>query len=333
MELDKQKAFLYSGAGLLGAVCFLMISSFLGYLLTGLLLAFVSKPLYDRLNDLTRSDFAAISVIFVTVFAAILPFTLIIGTVGGEAAGLVSNIDSSRGLELVGEIESQITELTGRSISLEAQASDILDRIASSLPSSFSAAASILSSISIGLSVMLFIQFYALKDGNRFVDYTKKFDFMDESRQNNFYDSTAKSIWAVVKGHVLIAFAQGVLSGIGLYIAGVPNVFFWTFVMVLLGFIPLVGTALVWIPAAVYLMFIGNTLSAVFLVLYGLIVVGASDNILRPLAVDKEADIHPIFILVGLIGGIGLFGPIGIFLGPVLFGVLKNFLDMILDLQ
>jgi len=333
MKLDEQKAFLYTGAILLGIVSFLMISSFLGYLLAGLLLAFVTEPVYNRLNSFTRNDLAAITVILLTVFAAILPFTVVIGAVGGDAANLVSNIDTSRGLELVGELESQITELTGRSVDLEGQASDSLDRVASSLPSGLSSTLSVLSSVSIGLSVMLFVQFYALKDGKKFVDYTKKFDFMDDDKQNSFYSSTSQSIWAVVKGHVLIAFAQGILSGLGLYIAGVPNVFFWTFIMVLLGFIPLIGTALIWIPAAIYLVFIGDLISAIFLIAYGLIVVGASDNILRPLTVDKEADIHPIFILIGLIGGIAVFGPVGIFLGPVIFGVLKNFLDMILEAQ
>jgi len=333
MELDEQKAFLYIGAILLGTVSFLMISSFLGYLLAGLLLAFVSEPAYKHLNRFTREDLAAITVILLTVFAAILPFTVIIGAVGGDAANLVSNIDTSRGLELVGEIESQITELTGRSIDLESQASEALDRVASSLPSGLSSTLGVFSSVSIGLSVMLFVQFYGLKDGKNFVEYTKKFGFMEDDRQNQFYNSTAKSIWAVVKGHVLIAFAQGILSGLGLYIAGVPNIFFWTFIMVLLGFIPLIGTALVWVPAAIYLVFIGQVLSAAFLVAYSLIVVGASDNILRPLVVDKDADIHPIFILIGLIGGIAVFGPVGIFLGPVIFGVLKNFFDMILDTQ
>lgn len=333
MDIDRQKAFLYTGTILVGAICFLMISPYIGYLLSGILLAFISYPLFEKLNARTRSDLSALIVIGLTVFAAILPFTIMIGAVGNDAADLVSNIDRSNGLEIIDEIEQSINRYTGQTVDLEQQADDILNRAASILPSSLSSTVGILSDIAIGLSLMLFAQFYALKDGKSLVHYSKRFDFMDNEKQEFFYNSTAASTWAVVKGHVLIAFIQGILAGIGLYLVGIPNSLFWTFVMILTGFIPIIGTALVWAPAAIYLAITGQLLNALILTAYGLIIVSAADNILRPLTVDKDADIHPIFILIGLIGGIGIFGPVGIFLGPVIFGILKNFLDTILETQ
>jgi len=310
-----------------------MAAPFIGYLLSGLLLAFISYPLFERLDAQTRSDLAAITVIAVTIFAAILPFTVMIGAVGNDAADLVSNIDRSNGLEVIDNIEQAITEYTGQSVNLEQQVNDALNRTAELLPSSLSSTVGLLSDVAIGISLMLFTQFYGLKDGKSLISYSKKFDFLSDEKQNSFYSSTASSVWAVVKGHVLVAFAQGLLAGIGLYLVGIPNSLFWTFIMIITGFIPIIGTALVWAPAAGYLALTGQLINGLILAAYGLIVVGAADNILRPLTVDKEADIHPIFVLIGLIGGIGLFGPVGLFLGPVIFGVLKNFLDMILETQ
>lgn len=331
-NLDGERLFLLAGSVFVVFICFLMVSSFLSYLLTGILLAFITYPLFQRIEPKLGSQIAASVVILLTIFAAILPFTILIGAVGGDAAELVSNIDTD-GSEAVQKIENLIKEYTGEEISIEQRARSLIGDVASLLPSGLSSAISIISSVSIGVSIMLFLQFYALKDGKNLVDWTMDFNFMNDERQEMLYRSTANSVWAVVKGHVLVAMAQGLIAGLGLYIVGIPNVLFWTFMMVLLGFIPMIGSAFVWAPAAIYLALNGSVTPAVFLIIYGIVVVGGTDNFLRPLVVDDSADIHPFFILVGLIGGVGLFGPVGIFLGPVIFGVLKNLLNMVKEKQ
>lgn len=329
MEIDRQNLFLHGSAAFIGIITFLMISSFLSYLLTGLLLAFVTYPLFQKLRQRIGKRTAATAVILLTIFAAILPLTIILGAVGGDAASLVSGINTTDGLQAVQNAEGLIKQYTGQTVDIEKRAGDLIGRVASVLPSGLSSALGIAADVSIGVSIMLFLQFYALKDGKKFVEWTRKFDFINDEKQDILYDSTRKSVWAVVKGHVSIAFAQGIIAGIGLYIFGLPDVLFWTFMMIILGFIPMIGSAFVWFPAAIYLALNGNITNAALLTAYGIVVVGGSDNFLRPLVVDDEADIHPFFILIGLIGGVGLFGPVGIFLGPVIFGILKNLLNMI----
>ncbi|MFB6115589.1 MAG: AI-2E family transporter [Candidatus Nanohalobium sp.] len=328
LDIDRERLFLIASSVFVAIICFMMVSSFLSYLLTGLLLAFISYPLFQKIEAKTGPRIAAGAVICITIFAAILPFTILLGAVGGDAAELVSNIDTD-GSQAIVKAENLIMQYTGHQIDIEERAKGLIGDVASYLPSGLSSAIGIITELSIGVSIMLFLQFYALKDGRRLVDWSRGFDFMNDERQDMLYRSTAKSVWAVVKGHVLVAIAQGLIAGIGLYVVGIPNVLFWTFMMVLLGFIPMIGSAFVWFPAAIYLGLQGNVIPAVFLVIYGLIVVGGTDNFLRPLVVDDSADIHPFFILIGLIGGVGLFGPVGIFLGPVIFGVLKNLLNMV----
>lgn len=333
MEIDRKNFFLYGSTAFVAFICFLMISSFINYLLTGLLLAFVTYPLFKIVKPRLGPHISASVVILVTIFAAILPFTIALGAVGGDAAALVSGINTADSIEAVNNAENIIKQYTGETVEIYDKARELITTVAGYLPTGLSSALGTITSLSVGVSIMLFLQFYALKDGKKFVEWTRKFDFMDTDKQDVLYRSTARSVWAVVKGHVLIAFSQGLLAGIGLWIFGLPNVLFWTFMMILLGFIPMIGSAFVWLPAAIYLTLSGNVVNAGLLVVYGVIVVGGSDNFLRPLVVDDEANIHPFFILIGLIGGVGLFGPVGIFLGPVIFGVLKNLLDMVIERQ
>lgn len=327
-ELDRERGFLLASSFFVAILVYMMVSPYLSYLLMGLLLAFVSFPLHEKIRGYVGKNVSASLVVLLTVFAFLLPFAIVLGAVGGDAAQIVSDLNTNSS-QLLQEAERLITEYTGRTVDIETQVREAAGKAASLLPSGLSAALGLLSDLSIGISIMLFLQFYAVRDGKRFVEWTKGFDFLSDDKRERIYSSASNSIWAVIKGHVFMAFAQGILAGIALFIAGIPNVFFWTFLMIILGFIPLIGSAFVWVPAAIYLATQGQILMAVFVLLYGLIVIGGSDNLLRPLVVDQSAGIHPFFILVGLIGGVGLFGIAGIFLGPVTFGVFGNLLNMV----
>jgi predicted PurR-regulated permease PerM len=331
-ELDRERGFLLVSSIFVSVLVFKMLSPYLSYLLMGLLLAFVTFPLHERLSSYLGDSISAGLVVLITVFAFVLPFVIILGAVGGDAAQIVSDLNNNSS-QIIQEAEIILTELTGRTVDIQKQVREAASKAASLLPSGLSSAIRLLSDLSIGISVMLFLQFYAVRDGKSFVEWTKGFDFLSDDKRDRIYSSASNSIWAVIKGHVLMAFAQGILAGIALFIAGVPNVFFWTFLMIILGFIPLIGSALVWVPAAIYLAIQEQIIMAVFILLYGLIIIGGSDNILRPLVVDESAGIHPFFILIGLIGGVGLFGIAGIFLGPVTFGVFGNLLDMVQETQ
>jgi predicted PurR-regulated permease PerM len=98
--------------------------------------------------------------------------------------------------------------------------------------------------------------------------------------------------------------------------------------MILLAFIPLVGAFLVWGPAGGYLIFTGRPAPGIFLLIWGAVVVGLTDNFLRPLLVDREAELHPAVILIGVLGGLTVFGAAGIFMGPIALGVLKSVLEV-----
>jgi len=171
--------------------------------------------------------------------------------------------------------------------------------------------------------LLIFLLYYLLKDGEKFVKWLRDTTPLPSDIQNQLYARVNKTTWAVIKGHVLVAVVQGLIAGLGLAITGVPNYAFWTFIMVILGFIPIIGTVVVWLPAAAYLFAIDRSAAAIFLFLYGMVIVGLTDNILRPIAVDRGSNLHPAVIIIGVIGGVYIFGAAGLFIGPIILGIFK----------
>jgi hypothetical protein len=123
---------------------------------------------------------------------------------------------------------------------------------------------------------------------------------------------------ATLKGTLVIGVIQGGMAGIGLAVAGVGGAVFWGTIMVVLSIIPGIGTALVWVPAAIYLLAVGKVLAAVLLIVYCALIVGSVDNLLRPRLVGRDTRMPDLMILLGTIGGILLFGIVGFILGPVI---------------
>lgn len=322
--MNRQKTFLI--AALTGAIgiTFLMILPFMGYILTGLILGFMLKPVKDRIDRFT--SYSSTLTVILTIFMALLPVMILLGVVTDDAAQIVNSIEDQN--ISLGQIEQQISQLTGEEFSLEERLKSSIESIGSTVLSSTSQVVDFASGFAIGISILLFTQYYTLEQGSELVEWSKQLDIIPDEIQNELYRKTADTTHSVIEGHVITALASGLVAGIGLFIAGVPNIAFWTFMMMILGLIPLIGTALIWAPAAIYLLINGQIYMGAFLLAYGALVVGSVDNFLRPFLVDEEADLHPLFIILGVIGGIGVFGPIGIFVGPVIFGIAKALLKV-----
>ncbi|QKQ97922.1 AI-2E family transporter [Candidatus Nanohaloarchaea archaeon] len=325
--VNRKKAFLFLAMGLVGVLCFMMISPFLGYLLTGGILAFMLHPLKNWIDQYSNRSSALLMVF--TVLMAVLPLLLVAGAVANDASDIVRSIESGNiSLDVV---DRKLTELIGQEVHLEERLESSMKTIGSTVLSSTSQIADMASNFLIGLSLLLFTQYYLLKEGRGLVEWSKKLDLMPTGLQEELYSKTARTTRTVIKGHVITAAVSGLVAGIGLFLAGFSNIVFWTFLMMVFGLIPLVGTALIWVPAGLYMVLNGQVYAGGFLLGYGAAVVSSVDNFLRPFLVDESADLHPLFIILGVIGGIGVFGPIGVFVGPVLFGVAKSLLTIYIE--
>lgn len=133
---------------------------------------------------------------------------------------------------------------------------------------------------------------------------------------------------SMVKGTFLIAVVQGIVAGILLVIVGVPYVLFWTLIMIFLGVIPMVGYGLIILPIAIVMLLTGGIWQGIVLILGSVLVVGNIDNFLRPRLVSKKAELHPALIILGVIGGLQVFGVLGFIYGPVIMILLVTTFEM-----
>ncbi len=180
---------------------------------------------------------------------------------------------------------------------------------------------------SLGIALLLFLVFYLLIDGPALVAWLTQASPLSPSVSQTLTDQIDRTTWGAVVGHAFAAVVQALVAGVGFYLVGISNVVFWTIVMVILAFLPLIGVFIVWAPAAVYLYLIDEPTAAVFLAAYGLIVVSFIDYYVRPIVIDKRARINPAAILVGVFGGVYTLGFVGLFVGPILIGVLVAIIE------
>jgi predicted PurR-regulated permease PerM len=133
---------------------------------------------------------------------------------------------------------------------------------------------------------------------------------------------------AVVNGVFLVALLQGIMTGIGLALFGVPFPVFWGFLAAILALLPIGGATLIWVPAAVYLYLTGSAISGILLAVWGVVLVSLPDNFLKPLLIGRKAKIPTFLLFIGILGGLQVYGILGIFAGPLVVTLLTAFVQI-----
>ncbi|MGE5214066.1 MAG: AI-2E family transporter [Nitrospirota bacterium] len=180
----------------------------------------------------------------------------------------------------------------------------------------------------LNLFVMLYAMFFFFRDGNKILErifYYTPLNDEDEARMLTQLSSITR---ATVKGTLVIGIIQGTLAGIAFRVAGIEGAALWGTIMTILSIIPGIGSALVWVPAVIILFVTGQYLTATLLGAWCAAVVGTIDNFLRPVLVGRDAKMPDLLILVGTLGGLFLFGPIGFIVGPIVCGLFLTVWDI-----
>lgn len=168
--------------------------------------------------------------------------------------------------------------------------------------------------------LMLFVLFFLLRDHDKMVSAMRHVLPLSRSQEDILLEEIEQVSKSAVLGSFLTAIAQGLAGGFAMWLAGFPGLF-WGTMMGFASFIPVVGTALIWLPAAIYLLLTDQWQWALFLVGWGVVVVGSIDNIVRPLLMQGNSGMNTLLIFFSLLGGIQLFGLIGLIYGPIIFAV------------
>jgi len=187
----------------------------------------------------------------------------------------------------------------------------------------------------LNLFIVFFTLFYFLKDGEFLLHRLNHYLSMHQEKYNIVLRRLKEIIHGVVYGYLLIAIIQGTLGGIAFFLFGVSSPLFWGAVMALLALIPYLGTGIVWVPASV-IMFLNGMfqdsqfmmVKAIGLFFFCLLFVSTLDNVLRPKLIGQKAKIHPVVIMLGIFGGMFVFGPLGVIVGPLLLSLTTVFIDV-----
>ena len=317
--MNRSQAFLLGIIALFSALAFVIVLPFVEYVVLAALLAYVLNPLHRRLASRLGEITAAISLIVGTLFVIVVPLLYVISVFIADLRAIARG---ESGLDAA-EIEARILESTGVEIDVAEVLTSGAQQIFEVLFDGVGGVVAGTLKISMGLAVMVFLLYYLLLEGEAFVEWFSDLVPLPAHVIDRLLSKLDAVTWGVVIGHISVAVAQALLAGIGLWAAGVPDAAFWTFIMVILSLLPLIGAFMVWGPASVYLAVVaGDVGNGLLLALYGLTVVSLFDNYARPIVIDRRAHINPGVLLLGVVGGIYAVGFTGVFVGPIVIGVL-----------
>jgi predicted PurR-regulated permease PerM len=168
---------------------------------------------------------------------------------------------------------------------------------------------------------VIFTMYYFFKDGEQIYAVLRNALPLERRQAESVMTRTREVIDASVYGVLSIAIIQGVLGGLAFWVLGLPSAIIWAVVMTFLSMIPMLGSFVVWLPAAIYLAVTGHWTKALILVLWGTLVIGTVDNFLRPMLVGSRTRLHELLIFFAVLGGLSVFGVLGVVLGPVVVAI------------
>jgi len=299
---------------------------YLQFILFGVVLAYILFPVQQRAEQHVRPTIAAIVIVLGALLFVLIPIIYLLTIAVQQSLRVVSAVRN--GQIDVASIE-ELLESTGYRIDLVALYESNQERIATSLQEVTSGAIDLAGSLPglfIGLTITLFVLFALLRDGEQLVAWVQWVLPVDEDILDELREGLDQLMWASVVGNVAVAAIQAALLGVGLAIAGLPAVIFLTVVTFVLTLLPLVGAFGVWVPAAMYLLAVGRPIASAAIAVYGLLVT-FSDTYLRPALIGRTGAFNSAIIVIGIFGGLVVFGAVGLFIGPVVLGGAKLVLD------
>ncbi|MAG92039.1 hypothetical protein CMO83_05165 [Candidatus Woesearchaeota archaeon] len=329
---------------------FKIVEPLITIFLTSIIITYISYPIYKGLKKRIPHQFTSIILtILVILIILLLPFSYLVFQITQESFqfydSLKGNIekgalfgftcksaDSTVCLMINKAEEISATSLSG--IGADKYIQKVLSRMVEvttnylvKIPQAI-----------IGMALALFISYFLFRDGEKIMQKVTNWLPFNKKNVDKLVDQFKRITYTIVFAQLFVALIQGIIGIIGFLIFGLPLAIFWGVVMAFFALVPTVGTAVIWIPASLFLVITG-LLSGDYLTVgkgiglfaYGILVVSTIDNLLRVKIIHSKAQVHPIIVIVGVIGGVNLFGVIGLFLGPILLSLLLTYFGSFKD--
>ena len=314
---------------LLGLFIFMIKSYLLAIFFAAVIVFLTNKPYKRLLKKIKNKNLATSIMLIMILFVIIIPIGLIGSILVSETTHIITyGVQVAKDFNLdwctYSFCDTVKTNIDMTNFKLD----KVIQSIGNYVLASAQHFLSSISSILLNLTIFIMAFFFLLRDGEKFLIYAKKMIPMRPADKNKLFSRFVQVSQAVFFNSLFIAVIQGILVGLGFWIAGVSSPVFWGVIASFFALIPVVGTAIVWAPAVIYLFLLGNYGFGVFLFLWGMLLIASVDNFIRMFMLDKELNIHPFFILISVLGGLSLFGFFGIFIGPIIVALLISVLEI-----
>jgi len=315
----------------LGYLTFQILKPFLSPIAWAVVIALVFYPVYAfTLKFAPWKPVASMITIIVIVTVLIGPFSYFIVLLVAELKHLSDYLDSDKlsslkqGLQnpAISSVVERVTDIFGiTEPDLDAAIIDYLQRVGKDLVSQITKGAGNFIAVAVNFIFTIFSVFFMFKDGADFLSKIRDYMPFSDEEKSLLAAQMRDIIISTIYGGVLVAIAQGIVGGIAFSLLGIPSPVLWGFAVSIASFIPLIGSLAVWGPAVIYLFLHGLVAQAFGLIAVGIFGISMIDNLLRPVIIGSRTKMHVLVILFSVIGGIQLFGIIGLVMGPLVLAV------------
>jgi len=322
--------FFFGFMGVVAYIVFLMMTPFISALALAAIIVTICYPLYLRMipkMPKQNETLAALLTTIMVLIVVVLPMIFI-------ASSLVNEAVSIYGLANDGEVgfeESFIaleTSLRQYVPGVELDATEYIKQGTTWLASNVGAIFAGTASTFFLFFIAMIGSFYLFRDGREFTKKLVVISPLPDDEDELILRRLARAVRSVAMGTVLVALIQGTLTGFGLWLFGFERAVLWGVIAAFGALIPSVGTSIVFIPAILYLVITGAYLTAAGLAVWGILAVSLIDNLLGPYLMSRGNAMHPFIILLSVLGGISVFGPIGFIVGPVVVSLFTVLLEL-----
>ncbi len=317
-------------------VAFFVIRPYITALLAAMILAYVLYPLYSLiLKGVKNKNLASLIMCVLVVLIIFIPFFFVLNSLIAELRFAYADFTRYVTVDYLNipNLESMLQGRLGIPIDMTSIVSNTLDFLVSHAKSTVSSVPDQV----LGFFIMIFTMFFLFKEGDRQLSRFFNIVALKHSLRKRILDRVTKVTNAIIYGYVVTALIQGAVGGIGFLIFGVKSPVLWGLLMAFFALIPMVGPPIIYVPVSAYLIATGliNGAMATFgrgigLLAFGVLVISTIDNFLRPQLIGSQARIHPVIVLLGVLGGLSLMGLIGIVIGPL---SLALFITIIKELE
>ena len=307
---------------------FLIFRPFWAVLVLGISFSIVLYPVYEWLNKKHLPNWlSALFTVFLFILVICGPLLGIGAVVFDQSEDVYRQVVNNGNAEpFLSLIENKVNNILPdiMAVDINEKTSDFITYVSNNIANIFSSTVSAFFSF----LLMLLIIFYFLKDGTKWKKALMVLSPLSDKDDEKIIARLAFSVNAVIKGSLLIALIQGILMGFGLWLFNIPNPALWGVVAAVCSLLPTFGTALISVPAIIFLFFTGDNTSAIGLIIWAALAVGMIDNFLSPLIVGTKINIPSLLILFSVLGGISLLGPVGILVGPLAISLLYTLISI-----